>query len=164
MRGRVWALGYHRTLMKKTQTANRNIAGRTGFRQKNGGRNMQMTIVRGEFHLRQTVISLLRGALVAAAVLISGCKTQSAAYKISGGNGLTRQEAVVIQARNVGVGTAAELAWLKNHWRDHDVVTNQFDALAGHIYSVVTITSTNGETNFIYFDVTDPIRNSPRLP
>jgi hypothetical protein len=94
----------------------------------------------------------------------SGCKTQSGSYRISGGNGLTREQAVIIQARDIGIGTAAELTWLKNNCPQYRAVTNKFEAASGHIFSVVTLTSTNGETKLIYFDLTDPIRNSPRRP
>jgi len=94
----------------------------------------------------------------------SGCRTQSGSSRISGGNGLTREQAVVIKARDIGAGTAAELKWLKDNCPQYRAITNRFEAAAGHIYSVVTLTATNGETKLIHFDLTDPIRNSPRQP
>lgn len=109
-------------------------------------------------------MSLVCIPFVAAVVLATGCKTQSVPYKFSGGNGSTRQQAVIIHARDVGVGTAAELAWLKDHCPQYNASTNKFEASAGHIYSVISVTSTNGEAKLIYFDLTDPIRNSPRQP
>src|SRR5258705_1776196 len=66
----------------------------------------------------------------------SGCRTQPGSYKISGGNGLTREQAVVIKARDIGVGTTAELTWLKDNCPQYRAVTNKFEAAAGHIYSV----------------------------
>jgi hypothetical protein len=56
------------------------------------------------------------------------------------------------------------LAWLNDHCANYQTVTNKVEAAGGRIYSVVTLASTNGETRLIYFDLTDPIRNSPRQP
>lgn len=94
----------------------------------------------------------------------TGCRTQSAPYQFSGGDGSSRDQAVIIKARNIGFGNSGELAWLKDHCADYQPVTNRFEAAGIRIYSVVTLASTNGETRLIYFDLTDPIRNSPRWP
>lgn len=94
----------------------------------------------------------------------TGCRTQSVPYQISGGNGSSREQAVIIKARNIAFGTSGEVAWLKDHCANFQAITNRFEAAGIRIYSVVTLASTNGQTRLVYFDLTDPIRNSPRQP
>jgi hypothetical protein len=85
---------------------------------------------------------------------LAGCQTDSNSYKFSGGDGSTRQRAVVIKAPDLGVGMAAEMVWMKERYDDWTETTDRYERVDHRLYHEVEITR-GGQTNRVYFDFTD---------
>ena len=87
-------------------------------------------------------------------LFLAGCGSQPEPYSFSGGNGSTREHAVIIKAPDEGLGVAAQMVWMKEKhsgWRE---ITNRFELLNGRIFYEVEIAK-DGKTNTVYFDYTD---------
>lgn len=73
----------------------------------------------------------------------------------SGGDGLTKETAVVIAAENSGVGVKAEYQWLGEHYPGYQMTIQRLlRGDAGQMYDKIEFTMPDGQTLAIYFDIT----------
>src|SRR5262245_53967385 len=86
--------------------------------------------------------------------VLLACRTNSDPYSFSGGDGSTRQRAVIVRAPDVGIGVAAEMVWMKERYSGWIETTNRYEHVDGRFYHQVEVTR-GGQTNSIYFDYTD---------
>jgi hypothetical protein len=93
-------------------------------------------------------------AFIIVAVAAIGCRTQSEPYRFSGGDGSTRQRAIIVKARDAGIGVAAKMIWMNERYPGWREVTNYSARVDGRWYHDVVVTR-DGQTNRIYFDYTD---------
>jgi hypothetical protein len=77
------------------------------------------------------------------------------ASRFGGGDGLSRENAVVILTQGHASGVASEYAWLRKHYpggkRTTQSVTQPID---GRRYDVLTVETAEGRTLEIWFDIT----------
>ncbi len=93
-------------------------------------------------------------AFLLAALVVVGCQTRSEPYSFRGGDGSTRQRAVVIKAPDVGIGVAAQMVWMKERYSGWRETTNHYEHVDSRLYYDVEV-ARDGQTNRIYFDYTD---------
>jgi hypothetical protein len=93
-------------------------------------------------------------AILISTIVLVGCRTESEPYKFSGGDGSTREHAVVIKAPDVGIGIAAQMVWMKDNYSGWSEVTNDYQRVGSKLYYSV-LAARAGQTNRVYFDYTD---------
>ena len=103
--------------------------------------------------LGQTRLTM-RATLLLTALIVVGCQTQYEPYKFSGGDGSTRENAVVIKARDVGIGVAAQMVWMKERYLGWHEITNDYERVGSRFFNSVVV-ARDGQTNRIYFDYTE---------
>ena len=74
--------------------------------------------------------------------------------KYSGGDGSTRETAIVISAANEKEGVGAEYAWLKDNLPGAKLEKTGLSDDGAKIYDTMVVALPNGEQRTIYFDIT----------
>ena len=90
-------------------------------------------------------------------LLFLGCKAPPPSpVTYSGGDGSSHQQAVVIEgACDETVGIAAEKAWLRQKYPSYYMTMQSLQNLDNRHYDVIEFKMTDGQSNKIYFDITD---------
>jgi hypothetical protein len=99
-----------------------------------------------------------------ALALAAGCASGPTYSKPTylGGNGLSfNSPVIIVGAKSLEQGFAAEKQWLAQHYPDATKTGQQFLAIADRRYDVIDLTTANGQIVHVYFDVTDFLRQSP---
>jgi hypothetical protein len=97
----------------------------------------------------------MRHVLLVALLLVSALSPAAWAQDgvtYGGGDGASKETAVVVTAANEETGVAAEYAWLKEHLPGAEVEST---SLAGgdKAYDIMEVTLPSGEKRTIYFDI-----------
>lgn len=77
--------------------------------------------------------------------------------RYKGGNGLSKEEAVVIKgAWSSRMGVAAEYVWLGKHYRGFQLLGQglEDESADGRVYDIIDFVMPDGEKKRIYFDIT----------
>lgn len=116
-----------------------------------------------------------RVAAVMALLLLSGCVSQepvapahtspqmaypdmaatSSGVVYEGGDGSSMEQAVIIKAPNHAAGVRAEYNWIRNNHPGWEMYRQALMHNKGKDYDRIDHTTPEGETNTIYFDITD---------
>ena len=106
----------------------------------------------------------MRGIAFAFSLVLVGCggseqgpvSPDASAVAYGGGNGSDCETAIVIQgARNEQEGVAAEYSWLNKHIPGAEVQKQALIECKGRPADRLTITTSNGETRQVFFDIND---------
>jgi hypothetical protein len=98
-----------------------------------------------------------------ALALAPGCASGPDKATFVGGNGTSFNSPVIIVcAKTLAEGFAAEKKWLALHYPDAKQTNQQFLALADRRFDVFTLTTADGKTAYVYFDVTDFLHQPPQ--
>lgn len=85
-------------------------------------------------------------------------KTNNKLPKISGGDGLTLDSAVIIDATNSILGVVAEYSYIQSLYgkrdKDWSLIFRELEDYNSKIYEVFTIELSDGNSKKIYFDIT----------
>ena len=93
---------------------------------------------------------LVAGCLLALAM--SGAAWAGATF--SGGDGSSRDNAVVIDASNESEGVQAEYEWIKDHLPGAQIESTSLIDKDGKVYDSFEVTLASGETRTLWFDIT----------
>jgi hypothetical protein len=108
-------------------------------------------------HMKALVLFALATGLAACATS-SGRSTEapSKAIKYEGGDGLTCESRVIIKgATGSRQGVAAEYDWLRTKYPGHQVQGQSLSKCAGKPADVLEITTAEGKSLALYFDISD---------
>jgi hypothetical protein len=93
-------------------------------------------------------------AFLFAACLVAGCRTHPGTDLLAGGEGSTRERAIVLRPPNIDTGFLARLDWRCKvsfpGWRE---ITNEYECVDSRVYYSVVVTR-HGQTNRVWFDCT----------
>ena len=79
-----------------------------------------------------------------------------------GGNGLTFNSPVIILgAKNLAQGFAAEKQWLDEHFPGATKTGQEYVPIADRRFDIFDLTTADGRTVHVYFDVTDFVTKPP---
>ena len=105
---------------------------------------------------QRKVVPRISLALVVS-VTVAGCQSSPsprAGITISGGDGLSRSQAVIIRGRTDADVIDAEYPWLGEHYPGCKLKEQRLLNEAGRVYDGMTITTADGKEITVYFDIT----------
>jgi len=73
----------------------------------------------------------------------------------SGGDGLTKEHAVVIHAKREDDGTKAEYAWIREYHPGAKVELQSLISADGRIYDCIEVVAMDGSRQKYYFDISE---------
>jgi hypothetical protein len=94
-------------------------------------------------------------------ITIIGCWFFAAAYaeepgvSYAGGDGSSREKAIVIKAPDEVAGLKAEQTYISTHYGRYEQVMQGLELKKEHRFDIITFKTSDGKQHTLYFDITD---------
>lgn len=80
---------------------------------------------------------------------------QQSSGQVSGGDGSSYAQAVVIEEKSESTGVTAEYAWLKKHYPGYRMKSQSLNFHKNKPYDILSIVPAEGEEKEVYFDISN---------